>query len=315
MKPLWLIYPIIYTPVLWFFFLIRKFNQKWELWFKIREKKERVKAWLNFPKKTSPLWFHCSSGEYEYAKPVIREIKKKHPSQKILVTYFSPSVKNSLSESNDIDFYCPTPWDRKRDWKEFLDHHKPKALLITRTDLWPMMILSAKRAKIPCLLYSITMGKTYKRLEKWIKASLLKKMTALFCVGEEDKRNLETLLNPINSPGQGHIPGNHGMDKINSGLSSMTSKIHICGDTRWDQCFFRLQNPKKLKPLNNFNRPVFVAGSTWAKDEKVLIPFIKKFFKEVSFIISPHEPTSRNLENIGRKSQVQPTGFPILHKN
>lgn len=268
-----LIYPVFYYPLLGFFYLFRKFHKKWDFWFEIRQKKEGLRPWLNCPEKTYPLWFHCSSGEYEYAKPVIRKIREKYPRENILVTYFSPSVKKSLSESGNVDFYCPTPWDTHREWKKFINHHKPKALLIARTDLWPMMVLSAKKANIPCLLFSKTVGADQKKMRGWIECLVLKQMNDIFCVSREDRQNLAKRLYPFN-------------------------KIHVCGDTRYDQCFYRCENPKKLKPLNNFNRPVFVAGSTWPGDEDVLLPFFKKFSKQVSFILVPHEPNPIHLKKL-----------------
>ncbi len=271
--PLSLIYPFFYPPFLLFFYFFRKFHKKWELWFRLREKKDGIKPWLNFPEKTYPLWFHCASGEYEYAKPVIRKIREKHPHEKILVTYFSPSVEKALARDKNIDFYCPTPWDTRKEWTGFINHHRPKALLIARTDLWPMMIISAKKENIPCLLFSKTMGTPFKNVKKWVECLVLKQMNNIFCVSREDHEQLTRLLHPFNN-------------------------IHVTGDTRYDQCLFRCKNPKPLKPLNNFNKPVFVAGSTWPGDEKVLLPFFKKFYKEISFIIAPHEPTRIHLQKL-----------------
>ena len=287
--PLLFIYPFFYNLFLWLFYFFRKFNKKWELWFKIREKREGVRPWLAFSEKTHPLWFHCASGEYEYAKPVIREIREKYPGEKILVTYFSPSVEKALSESENIDFYCPSPWDTPKEWKKFIKHHKPKALLIARTDLWPMMILCAKKAKIPRLLFSKTLGKPLKKIKKWMECFVLTQMDDIFCVDKKDQEQLKKLLYPF-------------------------KKIHVTGDTRYDQCFFRCKNPKILKPLNNFNRPVFVAGSTWPKDEKILLPFFKKFSREISFIIAPHEPTPGHLEKLIENIELQKLEYQFYTK-
>jgi len=38
------------------------------------------------------IWFHCASlGEFEQGRPLIEEIKAKHPEYKIVLTFFSPS--------------------------------------------------------------------------------------------------------------------------------------------------------------------------------------------------------------------------------
>ena len=283
------IYPSFYYLLVGFFYLFRNFNRKWKLAFNLRQKNQGVLPWLNFPPKSQPIWFHCASGEYEYARPVIRALKQKYPLEKILVTYFSPSVEKTLSEAKDIDFYCPTPWDTPKDWKTFIKHHKPKALLIARTDLWPMMIATAKKAKIPCLLFSKTANRKNNSLKKWVQTFLLKKMDAIFCVSKEDHKAIAKSL-----------------------LSH--SEIRISGDTRYDQCFFRLKNPKTLKPLNNFNQPIFVAGSTWPSDEKVLLPFFKKFSPCISFVIAPHEPNTESLDLLTKRLQERGLEWQLYSK-
>ena len=42
--------------------------------------------------KDQPILIHASSGEYEYAKPVIAELKAKHPDIPIVCSYYSTSV-------------------------------------------------------------------------------------------------------------------------------------------------------------------------------------------------------------------------------
>jgi len=43
--------------------------------------------------KKRPFWIHAASGEIEYARPVIRELKKKFPDVPVIVTHSSPSAK------------------------------------------------------------------------------------------------------------------------------------------------------------------------------------------------------------------------------
>ncbi len=229
--------------------------------------------WLQFPANSQAFWFHCSSGEFEYAKPVIRELKNAHPKSKVIVTFFSPSVAKAAASDPLVDFACPTPWDTSWHWRQFLDHHKPKALLIARTDLWPMMIHTAKKQNIPRLLFSKTVNKSKMGLFSIFGFSMMRKLNDIFCVTEEDRELLAKKLKGF-------------------------ANIHSAGDTRYDQCLFRLQHGKSLKPLNNFNRPIFVAGSTWIADELWLWDLIKEVGRTVSFVIAPHEPTPEHLKLI-----------------
>ncbi len=276
------LYRLFYTPTLVTIFLFRAINSKISKGFQIRKKQNGVAPWLCFPKESKPVWFHCASGEFEYAKPVIRQLKTEHPNCKILVTFFSPSVENSLKNFPEVDFYCPTPWDTFQHWQAFIQHHKPKALLIARTDLWPMMLLAAKSAKIPSLLFSKTVNSRKGLLQKVVARSLLDLLDTIFCVSEVDRQLL-----------------------ISQGLPQ--HKIFNAGDTRYDQCFHRLQTPRQLKPLKNFYRPTLVAGSTWPKDEATLLPVIAKQITSISFIVAPHEPSQRHLLRL--ESSLQKLGI------
>lgn len=258
---------------------------------KLREgfKLRKGKPWLNFDENSQALWIHCSSGEFEYAKPVIREIKQKWPQQKVLVTYFSPSVVKSLQNSPEVDFFCPLPWDKTSEWKEFIEFHKPKALLIARTDLWPNMIAMCKQLNVPTLLFSKTFNKNKGSFARWLEKSLIKKLSAVFCASEEDRALLATELR--NYP-----------------------EVHNAGDTRYDQCFYRLRHGKSLKPLNNFYRPIFIVGSSWDKDEETILPVIEKFNKDVSFIIAPHEPSEKHLKKLSKDLKKRGLEFCFYSK-
>ncbi len=268
-----LLYSLLYSPLLFTLSFLRFLNKKLNRGFILRKKTQGQRPWLNWEKGQQPLWFHCASGEFEYAKPVIRLLKQRHPEQKIMVTYFSPSAEKSIANTPEVDFYTPTPWDTSRHWQRFIEYHEPKALLIARTDLWPMMIQTANAKKIPCLLFSKTEDPTKGFLQKKMSAFLLKKMDDIFCATEDDRQALYQRLKPF-------------------------QRIHASGDTRYDQCLFRLQHAKPLKPLNNFSRPIFIAGSTWSADHQALLPLIESSAKDVSFIIAPHEPDEKHLKEL-----------------
>ncbi len=253
--------------------LLGLFNPKIKQGLKLRKKKDHTWPWLLLPKNSQPLWFHCASGEFEYAKPVIREFKKNNPDIPVLVTFFSPSVEKSLSKNSNVDFYCPTPWDTSRHWRQFIEHHQPRALLIARTDLWPMMIHVAKTKNIPRLLFSKTVNKRKMGLLSFLSFFLMKQMNDIFCVTDDDKKLLDGRLGRFKN-------------------------VHAAGDTRYDQCLYRLQNGNPIKPINNFNKPIFVAGSTWVADELWLLDLIKDSYREVSYILAPHEPSAANLERL-----------------
>jgi 3-deoxy-D-manno-octulosonic-acid transferase len=62
----------------------------------------------------------------------------------------------------------------------------------------------------------------------------------------------------------------------------------ICAD--FDRVFEILNRDNNLDFINQLtqNQLTFVAGSTWAKDEELLVSFINNYPKKIKYIIAPH---------------------------
>ena len=64
------------------------------------------------------IWFHCASlGEYEQGLPVFESIRKKYPSHKIVLTFFSPSGYDIRKNTPIADIVVYLPLDTKRNAK------------------------------------------------------------------------------------------------------------------------------------------------------------------------------------------------------
>lgn len=259
------------------FQLLAIFNPKVRAGLKMRMKRQDGLApWFVEPKGARPIWIHCASGEFEYAKPVITLLKQRHPEQKVLVTYFSPTYANAIATFPGVDLSCPLPWDQPKDLREFIYWHKPLALLVSRTDTWPEMLRQAKRAGLPTLLFSATLqarsGRA-KGLGKWLSKNAFTYLDQIFCVSHEDLEVFKKL--------------------------GFANRTEVAGDTRYDQVLARLENPKPLREeiFQGLNREnCFVAGSTWPEDESVLIEAATKLKdSQLRFILVPHEPTDDHL--------------------
>jgi 3-deoxy-D-manno-octulosonic-acid transferase len=85
------IYRILYPLCLFLAKMLSFSSYKLKKGLRMREDRNRVPPWLNFTNIEQPILIHCASGEFEYAKPVIREIKKRNPQQAVVDTYFSPT--------------------------------------------------------------------------------------------------------------------------------------------------------------------------------------------------------------------------------
>lgn len=238
-----------------------------------------------------PIWIHAASGEFEYAKPVIREIKSREPNTPIVVTYSSPSFAESVSKFPGVDYARPLPLDLPGPMRSFLRLTKPKCLLISRTDLWPEMLYQAKRFDLPIILFAYTQKDPSRMpwLARKIRTWLLKQIDLVQCVSLEDKENLKSL-------------------GIQTGF--------VLGDPRFDQVAYRLKNPKALPSSLKPTRPTLVAGSTWPDDERVLLDGLDSLLKahRCQLILVPHEPTSEHIEALSQWLKAKDISFSTYSK-
>lgn len=261
------------------------FSAKMRLFWKQRIQKSNFSKLPN-NNSSSPYWIHCASGEFEYAKPVLKMLKERGFTT--LVTYFSPTYSKQVLKSPWVDFAEPLPLDLAGPIQSFIQQHKPKELWIARTDLWPEVLRQCRAASIPCVLFSATQSKKMSGLSGYFKRTLMNQLDRIYTVSEDDKLNLQQ--------------------------SSITSDISAIGDTRYDQVQARLQNVQSLAPLENSNNsilPILIAGSTWPEDEKVLFTTLPLQLKEqkLRLILVPHEPDEEHIKSIKEQLDRMQIGY------
>jgi 3-deoxy-D-manno-octulosonic-acid transferase len=248
------------------------FNSKINTGFESR----KSKPWLNIQPDTRPIVIHCSSGEFEYAKPLLRELRSRFKHIPLHVSYFSPTYEKNIRATHEVDFCYPSPWENPVVIRQFLKHHKPRAYMVSRTDAWPVMLSQCRKMGIPTVLFSATLSKNSKRLanplSRFLARWILKKVDDVFCVTNEDQEMFKKL----------------GVD------------AKVIGDSRYDQVLYRIKNPKALKSqLKPSQRDhVIVCGSTWAEDELVLVQAAKSTQSKWKWIFAPHEPSPKHLEDL-----------------
>jgi 3-deoxy-D-manno-octulosonic-acid transferase len=258
----------------------------------IEQKNSHLIFYRNFEQfKTAktPLWIHAASGELEYAKPLLREIKKQNPKQCILVTYFSPSALPMIEKTKEIDIWAPLPWDTDDEIINFLNKFDPQILILARTDLWPNVIHRCKNRKIKTILMGATFAegsKKIKGLGKWVTKLALQNLDSILLVTKSDQQMLESIYS-----------------------DQFTNKTLVIGDPRMDQVYYRIQEkrilPQDLTKWASENL-LMVAGSTWPEDEEPLLKAVALLNnlnvenKKNKILLVPHENTKEHIESLKR---------------
>lgn len=227
---------------------------------------------------------HAASGEIEYAKSVIRKIKERYPQQQILLSFTSPSAIPLTQNLPEADILIPLPWDSPNEVNKFLNFYKPKAILIARTDLWPQLLLEAKKRNIPSVLFSATLDKTNNKLKfpsKYFYQLCLDLLTEIHLVSEADEESFLFL--------------------------KTRTPLFVTGDTRYDQVHFRLKN-ESVDDQDRFwdSHPILCLGSTWPQDEEKLWATTLEWIKMGGKVVwAPHEVELGNISKLQKEANLR----------
>ena len=235
----------------------------------------------------TPIWIHASSGELEYAKSVIREIRRVYPQIPILVTHTSLSSLSQLKKL-DVHLFGVLPIDEKKSVESFLKKIQPRALLVARTDLWPELIYQLKQKNIPTFLFSATFATGSRKsstLTSYFLRSTIHNLNRIYFVSLEDQKMCEKIY--------GKTEGK------------------ILGDTRYDQVIFRLQN--STTTFLPYYEKLIVAGSTWPEDDQVLLQTVLRLKNESwKWIWVPHENSGPQIESLKIKFEAMKINFQLF---
>ena len=225
------------------------------------------------------IWMHASSlGEFEQGRPLIEDIRAKHPNSFIIITFFSPSGYEIRKNYKDADLVLYLPIDTPANAKRFIEAIKPTLVLWIRYEFWLHYLEGLKKRNIPLLLISANLRKKglFKSAYNRYRKRLFNSFTHLFVQTKESEQTLN---------GMGFI-----------------QNVTISGDTRFDRVIDIAAKFEDIPFIKNFcgNHKVIIAGSTWSDDEEVLIHYAKTK-TDIKFIIAPHEVDKGNVQDLQKE--------------
>ena len=242
-----------------------RFNKKLRLFVDGRNKTFRIlKQKLSSDDKT--IWFHAASlGEYEQGLPVIERIKEQFPIHKIVLTFFSPSGYEVRKNNAVADVTIYLPLDTRRNAVRFLNKINPEIAFFIKYEFWPNYLDELKKRQVPTYLIS-GIFRENQVFFKWYGGFYRKALDAFnhFFVQNSTSKELLNRLGKTN--------------------------VTVSGDTRFDRVATILQKDNHLDFIFNFKdgKLLVVVGSSWPKDEELLVEYINSSSNDVKFVIAPH---------------------------
>lgn len=222
------------------------------------------------------IWFHAASlGEYEQGLPVIEKIKEKYPQHKIVLTFFSPSGYE-VRKNNTIAYVTVyLPLDTIANAKKFLQIVHPEMAFFIKYEFWPNYLNELKKQSERTGTKTYLISGIFREKQLFFKwyggfyRNALKTFDYFFVQNGNSKKLIQSI-----------------------GFNN----VKVSGDTRFDRVSAILEKDNSLDFIAQFkqsstaknNAKLIVIGSSWPKDEKLLVEFINQAPSGVKFIIAPH---------------------------
>jgi 3-deoxy-D-manno-octulosonic-acid transferase len=223
---------------------------------------------------TRPIWVHAVSvGEVMAAHPLIREIKKKYPDRKLILSTVTVTgnytARRRVPEADAVFFFpFDFPWIVRR----VIRGINPQVVLIAETELWPNFFRELRKAGIPSAVIngriSVKSHKNYLKFKKFF--SLVFLNVDLFCMQSE--------------------PDALRIKEIGAG----PEKVIVTGNLKFD---LRIPANQALPIVIPQGKKVITAGSTHRGEEQALLSIFKELrtkYPELLLILAPRHPERFN---------------------
>ena len=215
------------------------------------------------------IWIHAVSvGEVQIAGQLMREWRAQDPDVRFCFsTTSSTGWKMAEREVTERDALIYNPLDFPSWVKSALKTVRPRAIILTESELWPNFIMQAQKYRIPLYLVNARVSDRsaprYKKA-RWFFGDVLSAFTRIFAQSEMDKARL-----------------------VDAGAPS--DQVEVTGSFKFDVA---RRNPAKERELADWcgGGRILLGGSTWPGEDEVLLNIYRQLKQRgdaVKLVIAP----------------------------
>ena len=222
------------------------------------------------------IWLHASSlGEYGVARPIIKQLRQKG-TYRIVLTFFSPTGYEALHKHHpEIDHLFYLPWDTQKNAHAFIEAVRPQKAIFIISEYWVNYLNELRIRNIPTYLISAVINRNAPFF-KWYGGLFrpsLKAFTHFLVLNRQSGENLQSL-----------------------GYKNFS----VIGDPLFDNAIAIASTPYQNLIVEKFacRKDVFIAGSVSDQKDLQLICHLANHYRDVRFIIVPHEISEEVLNDI-----------------
>jgi len=222
------------------------------------------------------LWMHCASlGEFEQGRPVLEQLKAHYPHYAIVLTFFSPSGYEVRKDYTGADYVFYLPLDHPVDSVAFIDAVQPAMALFVKYEFWYYYLTTLAQRRVPTLLLSALFRKD-QIFFTWyggLSRRMLRCFSQVFVQDDASKQLLSSIL---------------------------VDNVMVSGDTRFDRVIAAAEAAKPVDKIADFcqGSKVLVAGSTWPRDEQLLLQALPYLPADMKIVLVPHEVHTAHIQQI-----------------
>ena len=265
-------------------YLLSAGMQVWGLWDKKiqlgnqgrRHWRQRYPALLP-PQGKKRLWMHVASlGEFEQGRPVLEAFRQAYPDWAIVLTFFSPSGYEMRKHCPQADTVLYLPLDTPANARDFTDLLQPDIIIFVKYEFWANYLFAARHRNIPTVLIA-ALFRPEQPFFQWYGAFWRKILSCFTHIFTQTTAS-ERLLHQI-------------------GYTHTT----VAGDTRIDRVLQIAQQAADNTVVARFaaNNTVLVVGSSWGKDEDLLLQALQHpDLRHLKVICAPHTPTAAHVTRL-----------------
>ena len=241
----------------------------------------------------SPIWIHAVSvGEVQVAGQLMRALRERNPDVRfVFSTTSSTGWKTAEREVTPDDVLIYNPLDFGGCVKRALNAVKPRAVILTETEIWPNFIRALKKRGVPIYLVNARISDRsaprYKAL-RWFFGEVFRCFTKIYAQSDLDAQRL-----------------------TDAGADSAT--VQVCGSFKFDVAH---RNEAKERELRAWigEGEILLGGSTWPGEDVVMLNAYRKVLErhpDVKLVIAP-----RHFEKADAvEANIRAAGFDCVRRS
>lgn len=253
---------------------------------------------LNGADNRPTIWVHAVSvGEVIAAAPLIKQLAKRYPQQRIVITTTTPTGAKQAEALEAFAEHRYMPLDFRFAVHGFIKAIQPKQLIVIETELWPNTLSTVNKAGIPVTVVNARLSEKsflgYRKVQ-WLFNQIIPCVDNVVCQHVDDAERFHKLGFP-------------------------KEKLSVSGSIKFDITIEStiVDKGEYLRETLGTQRPIWIAASTHQGEDEQILEAHKQIVEQLPnalLILVPRHPerfqavealAKQSFQTISRTSQIQ----------